>query len=248
MTIWSDLGLPALNFNLFLAGYGVQSINLFDILVRGFVAPPSGTSSLTEPGARSQPNNANPNFASTAAVECEINPGPIPNSIMSDVLRSCTSGPFRKGAPPPRSCHDGAFNTNFEIWREGVTGSGAACSDYAKNFGSAASLAEIVRFDEHENPYRYATSCPILCQTLVITLPEASSTSTSAPLFPVMTGGDFGGWMYLNLNNGGSASYSKSRHSQIWVVVSMYAEGRYSVAFDATMLANGCTAAPPPMQ
>jgi hypothetical protein len=137
----------------------------------------------------------------------------------------------------------GAFNTNFEIWREGVTGSGAACSDYAKNFGSAAAVADVVRFDEHENPYGYAP-CPILCQPLVITLPEASSTSTSAPVFPVMTGTDIGGWMYLNLNNGGAASYSKTRHSQNWVVVSMYAEGRYSVAFDATMLSNGCTAAP----
>lgn len=355
VTIWSDLGFPTLNFNVFLTGYDVQSINLYDVLVRGVVAPPSGTSSLTEPGFRSMANNSNPNFAPDAAAQCEINPGPIPNSIRTDVLsaltagrlaacgssmvglthanaigyatidvvKSCTvtlpietayyndllydnaltgdfsilnpndaTGNYAAGNPlvhiraipeggaaatfvatnlpytfydryTPRATPSidrrqplpaafsaryiqggtGAFNTNFEVWREGVTGGGAACSDYKKNFGNAAPTVEIVRFDEHENPYRYAP-CQILCTPLLISLPEASSTASSSGLFPPVTGSDVGGWMFMNLSNGGSASYSKSRHSQNWVVVSMYAEGRYSVAFDATMMANGCTAAP----
>jgi hypothetical protein len=78
--------------------------------------------------------------------------------------------------------------------------------------------------------------------------------------------------MYLNLNNGGSTSYSVTtagvsqttppttrdfrtgssttntgavRQNQDWVIVSMFAEGRYSVDFDAAWLGNGCSPAPP---
>ena len=66
--------------------------------------------------------------------------------------------------------------------------------------------------------------------------------------------------MYLNLNNGGSTHYSAAagrdfktgssttvglRQSQNWLSFTMFAEGRYSASMDATMLANGCTPAPP---
>ena len=136
----------------------------------------------------------------------------------------------------------GAFNTNFEIWREGVTGTGATCGDYVKNLSNG--VVDIVRFDEHENPSTLAPCPNILCPAFSVTLPESSSTASSSSLYPPLTGSDVGGWMYLNLNDGGSTARSTPRHSQNWVVVNMFAEGRYSVAFDATMLANGCTAAP----
>ena len=59
--------------------------------------------------------------------------------------------------------------------------------------------------------------------------------------------------MYFNLNNGGSTNYSPARAgfainsttvrpSQNWVIVSMFAEGRFSVDFDAAWLGNGCSA------
>jgi CO/xanthine dehydrogenase Mo-binding subunit len=46
--------------------------------------------------------------------------------------------------------------------------------------------------------------------------------------------------MYLNLDNGRG---SDQLASQAWVVVSMEAEGRFSVDFDATSLGNGCSPA-----
>ncbi|HYM60495.1 MAG TPA: hypothetical protein VEZ11_06340, partial [Thermoanaerobaculia bacterium] len=62
---------------------------------------------------------------------------------------------------------------------------------------------------------------------------------------------------FLNLNNGGQTVYSSARpgfaggtttvgvrQSQNWAIVSMFAEGRYSVDFDATWLGNGCSPAP----
>jgi len=71
---------------------------------------------------------------------------------------------------------------------------------------------------------------------------------------PFSTSGDVGGWMYFNLNNGGTANYSAARPgfninntivrpSQNWVIVSMFAEGRFSVDFDAAWLGNGCSSA-----
>jgi hypothetical protein len=44
--------------------------------------------------------------------------------------------------------------------------------------------------------------------------------------------------MYLNLDNDEADA---PLASQNWVVVSMRAQGRYSVDFDAAWLANGCT-------
>lgn len=354
VTLWTDFGYPVTDFNIFLTGYDVQAINLFDVLARGVIGSVSGTSSSTPPGDRSLPNTSNPNFAASAGADCAVNPGPIPLSITNsidqeltlgtspdcggikiggvhanavgyatiDVVKTCTfavantveyyndllydnvltgdfqiidpnpsSGNYASGNPLvhiraipeggaagavvatnlPYTFYDrytpratpaidrrqplpatfmaryiqggtGAFNTNLEIWREGVTGSGAACADYQKNFSNL--VTDVVRFDEHENPTTLAPCPGILCGPSTPLLPEASSTATSSAVFPPTVGSDVGGWLYLNLNGASSTAYSKPRHSQNWVVVNMFAEGRYSVAFDATMLSNGCTAAP----
>src|SRR5438094_6505309 len=53
VTVWTDWSFPVLDFNIFLTGYDVQGINLFDVIVRGIIVPgtPSGTSITTVPGA-----------------------------------------------------------------------------------------------------------------------------------------------------------------------------------------------------
>ena len=71
-------------------------------------------------------------------------------------------------------------------------------------------------------------------------------------MFPAIptAAGDVAGWTYLNLDNGQRAPYSRdnvagaaNRPSQNWVIVSMSAEGRYQVDFDAAWLGNGCSSA-----
>jgi len=354
VTIWTDLAYPVLNFNLFLTGYDVQAINLYDVLgPRSTIVSAVGPSSNVAPGNRSMPNNSNPNFAATASADCAILPGPIPtflgNEIRSalttghntacgsarignthanaigyitiDVVKTCAptlpnsaayydellydnvlTGDFQQINPNPttgnyaggnplvhiRAIPEGgpagaivptnlpytfydhytpqtaakidrrqplpasfaarfiqggpsAFNSNYLIWREGVTGDNSTCSDYAKNFNQQSmSVADIVRFDEHENATLIAGCPPILCVPFVPVLPSTSGLATADTLFPPSSLiADVGGWMYLNLTN-----HAQTRASQNWVTVSMAAEGRYSVMFDATMLANGCTAAP----
>jgi hypothetical protein len=395
VTVWTDLSFPVLDFNIFLTGYDVQGINLYDVIARGFVVNnTTGTSiddTISPVGDRSLVNTANPNFGPNVVSDCTILPGPIPTNILTDVRSALTTGrvaacgsaavglthanaigyvtidvaatcsvalPIEatyysgellfdntligdyqqinpnpatgnyaggnplvhiravpEGGPAgvavltnlPYTFYDrytvgqavrtidrrqplpsafaarfiqggtGAFNTNFKIWREGVTGPApVACSAYQRNglTGTEMQVRDIVRFDEHENPTISASSVRVSpVQTTTIVLPETSSTSTSSGIFPPLSNsGDVAGWMYLNLNNGGSTSYSVTtagvsqttppttrdfrtnssttntgavRQNQDWVIVSMFAEGRYSVDFDAAWLGNGCSPAPP---
>jgi hypothetical protein len=150
----------------------------------------------------------------------------------------------------------GGFNTDYKIWREGFTVGTQACATAVNN--SNMPVADVVRFDERENAFGFAGSdiCSPCGPGEGPRLPETSRTSTAAAIYPDNTGTDIGGWMYLNLNNGGSANYSASRPgfapagsatvtraSQNWAIVSMFAQGRYSVDFDAAWLGNGCSPA-----
>lgn len=130
------------------------------------------------------------------------------------------------------------FRTSFKIWREGlVTAGNLPCSQWPTN---VTSITEAVIFDEEENPVGAAPDIvisPPLVSTF--TLPETSLVSVQDPLFPRPTTGAVAGWVYLNLDNNAADDIS----SQNWVIVSMRAEGRYSVDFDAAWLANGCSEA-----
>ncbi|HEV8659738.1 MAG TPA: hypothetical protein VGS96_14090 [Thermoanaerobaculia bacterium] len=144
-----------------------------------------------------------------------------------------------------------AFETTYLIWREGTIGGTAACDDYVVN--SALPIAELVRFDEHEN----ATTSGAISAAL----PSASRPGVRDVVFPSVSTGDAGGWMFMNLSNGGSQRYSATRAglgkglirgnayprsvSQNWVVVNLFAEDRYGVSFDAPWLGNGCSPAMP---
>jgi hypothetical protein len=361
VTIWSDLDRPVLNFPVFLTGYDVQAINLYDILARGVIAPPNGTSNTTRPGLRSLPNNSNPKFLPSATQQCSGNsiPRTIPSSILTDVVKALTTRPnaqcqYPDGAPSsdiatgyltvdlvatcgfqtplapeywdvllydnvltgdwelvspnpatgnyaegnplvhiravpeggnagstlesplPFTFYDrllpagrrrtdrrqplpstftarfiegglSGFNSDLLIWREGVAGADRGCNLTVNDLP----VAEVVRFDERENPtVRIGTD---------VTLGVAASVDTEGSFFPPLSSEDVGGWIYVNLNNGGSTSYSANsrfdlvsdsstirgfRQSQGWITTRMAAEGRYGVAFDAASLGNGCTPSP----
>jgi hypothetical protein len=148
-----------------------------------------------------------------------------------------------------------AFGTNLNIWREGF-GNGS-CTDAATS--ATMDVAEVVRFDEHENPFTLGRDSLISRPRLPVT----SSTSSSDPSYPAMLSPDPGGWFYLNLNNGGSTTYSAAhggltpigatttvgpRPSQNWVTVTMFGtdslrNNRLAAEFDAASLGNGCSPA-----
>jgi len=341
VTLWTDLARPVLNFNLFLTPYDVQSINLYDVLALGVIAPPSGFSPAdcqtgVDPlspavlqDVRTALTTGRASYCGASAVglthanaigfatidlvnTCEAtfptDPAYYDDLLFDNVLTgdyewidpNPTTGNYASGNPLvhiraipeggpaggsalvalPYTFYDrytprttpkmdrrqplpsafaarfiqggtGAFNTELRIWREGVTGASVSCSAYQRNglTGTEMTFPDIVRFDEHENPTIQAAS-PIRAgppQIITLVLPAASSvTASSAGIVPPLsTSGDVGGWIYLNLNNKGSSTYSVARHSQNWTVVWMYAEGRFSWAGDAAWLANGCS--PPPV-
>src|SRR5438876_1505375 len=75
VVVWTDWSFPALDFNIFLTGYDVQGINMYDIFARATIAPGAtpgtgGTSSNTTvptnptPGSQPAPNDANPHLTS----------------------------------------------------------------------------------------------------------------------------------------------------------------------------------------
>jgi hypothetical protein len=105
----------------------------------------------------------------------------------------------------------GNFSTNYKIWREGF-GAGACGASLALN--GAMPVTDIIRFDEHENPNTSAPCNGSPCLTPTgATLPETSARNTSDnSSFPSISSADVGGWMYLNLNNGGSTGYSVTRN------------------------------------
>jgi hypothetical protein len=340
VTLWTDWAFPVLNFNVFLAGYDVQSINLRDILVSGIVASPAGTGptttksplgGLTSP-ANGGPGYTNPNFK--AVIDCDALPGIIQRTLMLavrnalttgvynpggsascpnpvggvhanaigyatiDLVGSCTSrlpsdplyyttdllfdnvliGDYQQLGPHPegtsatsfdaagnpmvhiRAIPEGgaagsivatelpytfydrytpatnrildrrqplpstfaarfiqggvaAFATNYTVWREGF-GIGACGASLALN--GQLPIAEIERFDEHDNvsviPPCLLSACP---SPEIPTLPATSSSSTASGLYPLISSADVGGWMYLNLNNGGSNAYSVTTRSVV---------------------------------
>jgi hypothetical protein len=332
VTLWTDYSFPILTFNIFLAGYDVQSINLKDILVSGIVASAVGTGpttvksplgTLTSP-ANGGPGYANPNFKT--AIECDALPGFIQQTAMAavrqaltvgvapncsravggvhahaigyatiDVVGSCTTrlpsdplyyttdllfdnvliGDYQQIGPQPagafaasfdaagnpmvhlRALPEGgetgsnvvtelpytfydrytpatnrlqdrrqplpstfaaryiqggtaAFATNYTIWREGF-GDGSCSTGLPLN--AQLPITEIVRFDERDNPFVINTQCNILCTPYIPSLPATSSSSTASSLYPLLTTADVAGWMYLNLNNGGSTGYSVTTRS-----------------------------------
>lgn len=49
VTLWTDASYPVVSFNIYLTGYDVQSINLYDVIALGLIAPPRGTGLADSP-------------------------------------------------------------------------------------------------------------------------------------------------------------------------------------------------------
>src|SRR5437870_5412875 len=109
VVVWTDWSFPALDFNIFLTGYDVQGINMYDIFARATIAPGAtpgtgGTSSNTTvptnptPGSQPAPNNANPNISSLAG--CGNLPGVFSSALLTDLQLIFTTGKGTGAAVP----------------------------------------------------------------------------------------------------------------------------------------------------
>ena len=123
----------------------------------------------------------------------------------------------------------GTFNTTWKIWREGLT-TGSCSGAQAAISNSNMAIADIVRFDEHENATIPASPGGIVPAPPPAGLPVAAALPSLLQLFPALSAsGDAGGWLYLN--TGG----------QSWMTVTMFAAPTYATEATATALGNGCS-------
>ena len=181
-------------------------------------------------------------------------PGPLPR------LEKTFYGRFQKTSDPHLDARQplpstfavrwinggaGGFQTRLMIWRNGYTGQGAACGDYERN--GEIEVAESVSFDEDENglgvsTYEFPNPFPVFED---IVLPATSLVAAGdADVFPQETFFDStSGWLYLNLDDEDGEDGRGAQ--QNWVVATMHAEGRFSVALDAAVLGNSCSPAVP---
>jgi hypothetical protein len=91
VVVWSDLSVPVLDFNLYLTGYDVQTINLRDILVNGTL--PQTASAGQDPGDTISPQglfSQDINFASCTGL---LPPPPLPPSFLTHLQSSLTGKP-----------------------------------------------------------------------------------------------------------------------------------------------------------
>lgn len=96
VTLWTDWAFPLITFNTFLTGYDVQAFNVYDIIARGLIAPPSGTSNAATPGSRSLGNGENPNFLANATSTCApaAQPVVLPSTLLVDMQSALTTGTY----------------------------------------------------------------------------------------------------------------------------------------------------------
>ncbi len=129
----------------------------------------------------------------------------------------------------------GQFQTSYKVWREGKRSS----DDCAVAPNANLAMMDAVRFDEDENAWTHG--CVIECwPPAPMGMPAISRPAVSdARFFPPISQADTTGWLYMNV------AQDESVATQSWIVVSMAAEGKFSIDVDATALGNGCSPAAP---
>src|SRR5436305_2385705 len=88
VVVWSDLSVPVLDFNIYLTGYDVQTINLRDILVNGVL--PRTASAGQDPGDTISPKGQFSQDINFASCQGLLPPPPLPQYFLDHLRRSLT--------------------------------------------------------------------------------------------------------------------------------------------------------------
>ena len=87
VTLWTDLAYPVLTFNVYLTGYDMQSIDLYDVIARGFIAPERGTGTSIPWRGRHSVRNRDISLSG-----CELLPGALAPQWTERMIRAFTEG------------------------------------------------------------------------------------------------------------------------------------------------------------
>lgn len=108
VTLWTDYAYPVLSFNLYLTGYDVQKVNLFDVIARGLIAPDAEMGSDTSPvGELSEHDNQRLDEAA-----CRSLPGALPAVLLQRMQSAFTIGKVPQLASTPACNTAGGVHTN----------------------------------------------------------------------------------------------------------------------------------------
>jgi len=88
VTVWSDLSVPVLDFNVYLTGYDVQMINLRDILVSGLI--PQTASLGQDSGDHISPKGPKSQDVNFASCTGQLPPPPLPPSFIQHLALALT--------------------------------------------------------------------------------------------------------------------------------------------------------------
>lgn len=86
--VWSDLGVPVLNFNIYLTGYDVQTLSLRDILVNGTL--PQTASAGQDPGDTISNKGIFSQDINFASCTGQLPPPPLPGSTVASLQAALT--------------------------------------------------------------------------------------------------------------------------------------------------------------
>ncbi|HVE70772.1 MAG TPA: hypothetical protein VNI54_05330 [Thermoanaerobaculia bacterium] len=87
VTLWTDLSVPILTFNVYLTGYDMQSIDLYDVIVRGLIGPEHGTGTGISPRGQRSVRNRDISLSG-----CESLPGTLTPQLAERLPRAFTDG------------------------------------------------------------------------------------------------------------------------------------------------------------
>ena len=87
VTLWTDRSFPVIDFNIYLTGYDVQAINLFDVISRGVIAPDAGTGTVISKRGRFSDRNT-----AVDLVNCGVLPGLLDEAYVERMQDAFTGG------------------------------------------------------------------------------------------------------------------------------------------------------------
>ena len=115
VTLWTDYDYPVMTFNLFLTGYDVQSINLYDVIARGLSAPDDGTGYDVSPVGELSGDEVdqvpfdNPVLAERTCVDLPVR---LPSALVTRMQAAFTTGKVPASGNAPACNTAGGAHAN----------------------------------------------------------------------------------------------------------------------------------------
>jgi hypothetical protein len=95
VVVWTDWSFPVLDFNIWLTGYDVQGLSLWDILYDGEIPPTGADDDDNSPvGIFSETTNDYHDWGADPQTDCDDLPGSIPSDLIEEVQSALTGGAY----------------------------------------------------------------------------------------------------------------------------------------------------------